>query len=282
MTRIVFINNEFLPIEKATIPVMDRGFLFADGVYDVAAVLNGKLVDNDAHIKRLQRSLNELKIPMPMEFSEIVKNELELVAKNNLQEGLVYIQVTRGTAEREFNYPENIKPNIVMFTQSKNITNNLNTKNGVKAITTPDIRWARRDIKSIALLAQVIAKNEAKDKGAFEAIMHEDGIVTEGSSSNIFIIKDGKIITRNLSNKILHGITRAAVLSLAKAANLEIEERAFTIEEIYNSDECFLTSATNFVLGIIDVDGKKISDGKVGKYTGNLFEIYLATAVAKS
>ncbi len=274
--RIIFLNGEFLPIEKAHISPMDRGFLFADGIYEVSAVYNGKLVDNDGHLKRLQRSLSELKIKLPMSLEEIEKNQLELIKQNNLTEGLIYLQVTRGVQERDFNYSDELTPTFMMFTQSKKIVDSDNARNGVKVVTVSDIRWTRRDIKSIALLPQVMAKNEARAQGAFEAFMvDEKGFITEGSSSNVYIIKNKTIITRNLSNNILHGITRASVLRLAKENSLKIDERPFSVDEALNADESFLTSATNFVLGVVEINGKKLGDGRVGEMTLKLSEIYL-------
>lgn len=276
MTRVIFINNQFLPIEKAHISPMDRGFLFADGIYEVSAVYNGKLVENDGHLRRLQRSLSELKMKLPMGLEEIEKNQLELIRQNNLSEGLIYLHITRGVQERDFNYKDDLEPTFMMFTQSKKIVDNDNVRNGVKVITVPDIRWARRDIKSIALLPQVMAKNEARAQGAFEAFMVDDkGFITEGSSSNVYIIKDKTIITRNLSNNILHGITRASVLRLAKENNLKIDERPFSIDEALNADESFLTSATNFVLGVVEINGKKLGNGGVGEMTKRLQSLYI-------
>lgn len=279
MSRIVYINGEFLPIEKAFIPVMDRGFLFADGVYEVSAVVNESLIDNDAHLARLKRSLSELKIPIPESSENIIKNQIELIKRNNLKEGLVYIQITRGVAERDFSYANNMKPTFVMFTQEKNILNNPNAKTGVKVITMPEIRWQRRDIKSTALLAQVMAKSEAHHKGVFEAWLVENGHITEGSSSNAFIIKNNVIITKNLSNEILPGITRKAILKLAKDHGIKIEERNFAVAEAYAADEAFLTSASNFVIGIVEIDGKKVGDGKVGRITSKVLEYYIQEAI---
>ncbi len=276
MSRIVYINGKFLPIEQANIPIMDRGFLFADGVYEVSAVINSRLVDNAAHLARLQRSLKELDIPLPETLTEIETKQIELLKLNELKEGIVYLQVTRGVSERDFNYSAEMKPTFVMFTQTKNILNSPDKKNGVKVATVNEIRWQRRDIKSTALLAQVMAKNEAARKGAFEAWMVEDEFVTEGSSSNAYIIKNNVIITKNLSNKILHGITRAAVLRIAKENNLKIEERNFSVAEAYSADEAFLTSASTFVTGIVEINGKKIGNGKVGEITQKLLECYLA------
>jgi len=275
MFRNIYINGQFLSEEEAKISVMDRGFLFADGVYEVSAVYNGKLVDNKKHLNRLHRSLSELEINLDKNIEEIENLQTHLIKKNNLTNGLIYLQVTRGTAERDFNYPDDIKPNFVMFTQEKDITKTNYFKNGVKAITVEDIRWQRRDVKSTSLLPQVLAKNQARKKGAFEAIMIENGFVTESSSANVFIIKNNKIITRNLSNKILSGITREAILELAKENKIEIEERLFSKEELYNADECFLTSATNFILGVTEIDGKRVSNSVLGQHTLKLQQIYL-------
>ncbi len=274
--RIVFLNNQFIPIEKANISPMDRGFLFADGVYEVSAIYNKKLVDNKAHLERLKRSLSGLDIRLPMKLEEIERFQIELIKQNNIIEGLVYIQITRGVQERDFNYKEDLTPTFFMFTQEKKIIDNDNVKKGVKVITVPDLRWARRDIKSIALLSQVLAKNEARKQGAFEALMVDNkGFITEGSSSNAFIIKNKTIITKNLSNQILHGITRASVLKLAKENNLAIEEQKFSVDEALNADESFLTSATNFVLGVTEINGKKLGNGKIGNLTKRLQNLYI-------
>lgn len=255
---------------------MDRGFLFADGVYEVSAVYNGKLVDNQAHLQRLQRSLKELDINLPMPLADIEKNQIGLIKHNNLKEGLVYLHITRGVQERDFNYKDDLQPTFMMFTQEKKIVDNDNVRNGVKVITVPDLRWARRDIKSIALLPQVMAKNEARKQRAFEALMlDEKNFVTEGSSSNAFIIRNNTLITKNLSKQILHGITRSAVLKLAQENKIKIEERAFSVDEVLSAEEVFITSATNFVLGVVEVNGVKIGDGKVGNTTRKLAELYM-------
>ncbi|HCR86365.1 MAG TPA: D-amino acid aminotransferase [Alphaproteobacteria bacterium] len=275
MPRIIFVNNQFLPEQQATVPVMDRGFLFADSVYEVSAVINGRLVDNEAHVDRLFRSLGEIKIKPDFSKADVIKYQKELLKRNNLNEGLVYIQVTRGTAERDFGYDGNMKPNFVMFTQSKNVLSNPYHKTGAKAITIPDIRWSRRDIKSTALLAQVMAKNTAKEQGVFEAIMHQNGYITEGSSSNVFIVKDDKLITKSISNEILSGITRRAILQIADNKKLQVEERNIQLNELFSADECFITSASNLLIGIIEVDGKKIGNNEVGAVTNMLLKTYL-------
>ncbi|HKH34299.1 MAG TPA: D-amino-acid transaminase, partial [Beijerinckiaceae bacterium] len=224
MSRIVFVNGSFVPYEEARIPIMDRGFLFADGIYEVSAVLNSRLVDNDAHLARLDRSLKEIRIANPYSAQEWTRLEEELVRRNGLVEGVVYMEVTRGAAERDFAFPKDTKPTVVMFTQVKNISRAPAAETGVAVVTVEDLRWKRRDIKSVALLAQVLAKQAAAEAGVAEAWMVEDGHVTEGSSSTAFIItKDGRIVTRPLSNAVLPGITRLSVMRLAGEHGLAIE-----------------------------------------------------------
>ncbi len=279
MSRIVYVDGAFVPFEEARIPIMDRGFLFADGIYEVSAVLDGKLVDNEAHLARLERSLSMIRIELPMPLAEIIPIQQQLIEKNNLKEGIVYIEVTRGVAEREFSFPKGVKPTVVMFTQPKNIIANPNAETGVPVISVPDIRWQRRDVKSVALLAQVLAKQEAAEKGAYEAIMVEDGFVTEGGSSSIFIVtKDGKLVTRPLSNAILPGITRQTLMKLAAERQITIEERLFSLKETEDAAEVFLTSASSFVMPIVSIDGKKIGEGKPGPLTKRVRDIYFEMA----
>src|SRR3954454_211307 len=219
MSRTVFVNGSFLPFEQASLSVMDRGFLFADGIYEVTVVVNGCLVDNDAHLARLNRCLNEIRIPNPYSAQQWSHLEEELVQRNELREGTVYIQVTRGIAERDFAFPKQVTPTVVMFTQVKNIVNTPAARTGVAVITVPDLRWKRRDIKSVALLAQVLAKQAAVEAGVTEAWMVEDGYVTEGASSTAFIVThEGRIVTRPLSPAILPGITRLSIMQLAQEA----------------------------------------------------------------
>jgi D-alanine transaminase len=281
MSRIVFVNGSFLPFEEASIPIMDRGFLFGDGIYEVSAVLNSRLVDNDAHLARLDRSLKEIRIPNPYTAHEWTKLEEELVRRNGLVEGVVYMEVTRGAAERDFAFPKDAKPTIVMFTQAKNITRAPAAETGVAVVTVEDLRWKRRDIKSVALLAQVLAKQAAAEAGVFEAWMVEDGHVTEGSSSTAFIItRDGRIVTRPLSNAILPGITRVAVMRLAREHGLTVEERLFAIEEAHAAAEAFLTSASSFVMPVVEIDGRPVGNGKPGAMTRRLRQLYLEMAGA--
>lgn len=263
------------------VPMMDRGFLFADGVYEGVGVLKGKLVDNEAHLERLERSLREIRIDNPYSRAEWTKFEEELVERNGMDEGFLYLQITRGVAERDFFFPQDTKPTVAMFTQTKPIVDTPAARNGIAVITVPDQRWERRDIKSISLLAQVLAKQAAKEAGAQEAWMVEDGFVTEGGSSSAFIVtKSGSIVVRPLSNAILPGITRQSLLRLSKEDGITLEERRFTVEEAYGAAEAFLTSASNFVVPIVSIDGKPVHDGKPGPITQRLRDLYVQMATA--
>jgi D-alanine transaminase len=282
MSRIVYVNGEFLPEEEAKISVFDRGFLFADGVYEVSTVIRGKLVENEGHLKRLGRSLAELKMAPPCSDAEIEAVQKEVVARNQLDEGMIYLQVTRGAADRDFAFPEDAKSSLVMFTQEKSVLESKSAEKGISVVTLPDIRWKRRDIKTVGLLAQSLAKQQALDAGANDAWMVEDGYVTEGSSNNAFIITaDGKLVTRDLSNEILHGITRKAVLALAERDGIEIEERAFTPEEAYEAAEAFSTSASSFVMPVVRIDDRIMSNGAPGPVSKRLRELYIEMALAE-
>lgn len=281
MSRIVYVNGEYLPEEQARVSVFDRGFLFADGVYEVSSVLRGKLIDNPGHLARLHRSLNELDMAAPAGDEEIQVIQQTLIEKNNLDEGLVYLQVTRGVADRDFAYPKGVKPSLVIFTQQKSVVASPQASTGISVITVDDIRWKRRDIKSVGLLAPCMAKMQAKAAGADDAWLVEDGFVTEGSSNNAFIINAaGTLVTRQLGNQILAGITRQAVLKLASEHQLNVEQRPFSIEEACSADEAFITSATTFVMPVTSIDGKPVGDGKPGAMTRRLRELYIETALA--
>ncbi|MGU3538869.1 D-amino-acid transaminase [Methylobacterium sp. A54F] len=278
--RIVYLNGAFLPFEDARVPIMDRGFLFADGIYEVSAVLDGRLVDNAAHIARLDRSLGEIGIRNPHAAAEWERLETELVARNGVVEGLVYMQVTRGVAERDFAFPPaGTAPTVVMFTQSKTIVDNPLARTGARIVTVEDLRWKRRDIKSVALLAQVLAKQAAAAAGVAESWMVEDGFVTEGSSSTAFIVtRDGTLVTRPLSTALLPGITRAAVLRLAAEAGLRLDERLFRLEEAHEAAEAFYTSASAFVMPVVEIDGRTVGAGRPGPHATRLRELYVALA----
>jgi D-alanine transaminase len=282
LDQIAYVNGSFLPLAEAKVSVLDRGFLFADGIYEVAAVLDGKLIDNASHLARLQRSVGEIALALPESIERIEQIQQELVARNNLNSGLVYLQVTRGTdVGRDFTFPKNVKPTLVMFTSAKDIINAPSAKTGVRVITLPDIRWARRDIKSVALLAQVLAKQAAAEAGASEAWMIEDGMVTEGGSSSAFILtQDDVLVTRQNSNAILPGCTRKAVVALAEERQLRVEERSFSVEEALAAKEAFITSASLFVQAVVNIDGKDVADGKPGPMTKRLREIYVEFARA--
>ena len=276
MSRIVYVNGRFVPESEASVSIFDRGFLFADGVYEVAAVLDRGLVDNAAHLARLERSLGALGMVSPVTPEEIVRVQKALIARNGLDEGLVYLQITRGPAERDFAWPAEPKPTLVMFTQKKPIIANPLVTHGLAVVTVPDLRWARRDLKTVGLLAASMAKQAALDAGADDAWMVEDGFVTEGSSNNACIVTgDGAVVTRHLGNEILHGITRAAVLRLSREHGVAVEERAFTVEEAKRAAEAFVTSASVFVLPVVRIDGETIGDGRPGAVTARLREIYL-------
>ncbi|MEX0280860.1 MAG: D-amino-acid transaminase [Arenibacterium sp.] len=279
MTRIVYVNGEYLPETEAKVSIFDRGFLMADGVYEVTSVLDGKLIDFDGHARRLERSLKELDMAAPISNEDLLEVHRELVQKNDLVEGMIYLQVTRGAPnDRDFVFPDPAETpsTIVLFTQSKpGLANNPVAQKGIKVISIDDIRWGRRDIKTVQLLYPSMGKMMAKKAGADDAWMIEDGFVTEGTSNNAYIVKGNKIITRALSNDILHGITRAAVLRFAREAQMEVEERNFTIEEARAADEAFITSASTFVMPVVEIDGDPLGDGTPGKVAPRLREIYL-------
>ncbi|MCA0921341.1 D-amino-acid transaminase [Pseudooceanicola nanhaiensis] len=279
MTRTVYVNGEFVPETEAKVSIFDRGFLMADAVYEVTSVLDGKLVDYAGHAKRLERSLKELDMTLPVTLDELLEIHRELVKLNDLEEGGIYLQVTRGSAgDRDFIWPdpETTKASLVLFTQSKpGNAMSEKAKAGYKIITVPDIRWHRRDIKTVQLLYPSMAKMMAKKAGVDDAWLVEDGLVTEGTSNNAYIVKDGKIITRALSNDILHGITRASVLKFAKEAQMEVEERSFSVEEAKAADEAFITSAGAYVTPIIEIDGEAVGAGASGPVALRLREIYI-------
>ncbi|RUS60988.1 D-amino-acid transaminase [Pseudorhodobacter sp. E13] len=279
MTRTVYVNGQYLPEAEATVSIFDRGFLMADGVYEVTSVLDGKLIDFAGHSVRLARSLKELDMRAPCSDDELLEIHRELVRLNDVTDGMIYLQVTRGNpGDRDFAFPdpELTKPTLVLFTQSKpGMADSPLAKTGIKVISIEDIRWGRRDIKTVQLLYPSMGKMMAKKAGADDAWMVEDGHVTEGTSNNAYIVKNGRIITRNLSHEILHGITRAAVLRFAAEAQMEVEERPFTIEEAKAADEAFFTSASAFVMPVVEIDGTRLGDGAPGPVSKRLREIYL-------
>ena len=277
--RTVYVNGEYLPEDQAKVSIFDRGFLMADGVYEVTSVLDGKLIAFDGHAERLTRSMNELDMRAPATTEELLEIHRELVRLNEIEDGLIYLQVTRGSdGDRDFAFPdpETTAPSLVLFTQSKpGLADNPAARDGIRVISIEDIRWGRRDIKTVQLLYPSMGKMMAKKAGVEDAWMVEDGYVTEGTSNNAYIVKDGKIVTRETSSDILHGITRKAVLELAREAQMQVEERNFTIEEAQQADEAFVTSASAFVTPVVEIDGAKIGGGAPGKLAPRLREIYL-------
>ncbi|WP_457608006.1 D-amino-acid transaminase [Nitratifractor sp.] len=283
MESIVYLNGDFLPKSEAKISAFDRGFLLADGVYEVVPVIRGRMIDRLPFRERFTNSLRALKMewPMPREaFEEMME---ELIRRNGIEEGGIYVQVTRGVAPaRTFEFPKGLEPTVMAFAFAKEILHNTHAEEGVPVVTVEDIRWKRRDIKSIALLGQCMAKEEAVEKGAYEGWMVEDGFVTEGVASSAYIVKDGTVITRPLSNRILPGIRRKVLLELAPAHGLKVEERPFTVEEAYEADEAFLSSATTLIYPIVRIDDRIIGDGRPGPVTKKLRELYVQSALAEA
>jgi len=279
--RIAYLNGQFLPLAEARIPIMDRGFLFGDGIYEVTAVVNGRLIDNAPHLARLDRSLREIGIANPHDLAGWTAIQTELVALNRFREGLIYIEVTRGVAERDFLSPDDLAPTVVMVTQDKAILDNPAADRGIGIITLADQRWARRDIKSVSLLAQVLAKRAARDAGVAEAWMVEDGYVTEGASSTAFIVTPGReIVTRPLSHAVLPGITRETILRVAREHGYTLVERPFTVVEALGAAEAFITSASTIAMPVITIDGQPVGDGRPGPVVKALRAYYFEAVLA--
>lgn len=276
MSRIAYVNGRYLTSRDACVNVEDRGYQFADGVYEVCEVRDGKLVDAPRHLARLQRSLHELRIAMPMPLVSIEFIMRETVRRNRVNYGLVYLQITRGVARRDHAFPTGpVKPAVVVTAKNLSYEKNQATAHkGIAVITTPENRWPRVDIKSVSLLPNVLAKQQAKEKGASEAwFVDRDGYVTEGSSSNAWIItQDGRVVTRPADNHILSGITRAVLMNVLEALQLRLEERPFTVEESYAAAEAFVTSASQLVMPVIKLDDRIIGDGKPGSVSRRLRE----------
>ena len=286
MSRIVYVNGQYVPEEDAKISIFDRGFLMADGVYEVTSVLDGKLIDFDGHAVRLERSLSELEMESPISKEALLQVHRELVSRNNVKEGMVYLQITRGAPEdRDFVFPdpETTAPTVVLFTQNKpGLAKSPAAEKGIKVISIDDIRWGRRDIKTVQLLYPSMGKMMAKKAGADDAWMVQDGHVTEGTSNNVYIVKGNQIITRGLSNDILHGITRAAVLRCAEEVQMDVIERPFSIAEAQEADEAFITSASTFVMPVVEIDSQALGGGKPGQVARRLREIYLEESLKQA
>ncbi len=279
MTRTVYVNGSYLPEDQATVSIFDRGFLMADGVYEVTSVLDGKLIDFAGHAIRLDRSLSELDMTSPITSEALADMFRELVRLNGIDQGMIYLQITRGNpGDRSFVFPDASLPaTIVAFTQNiPNLADAPSAKVGFKVISVPDMRWGRVDIKTTQLLYPSMAKMMAKKAGVDDSwFVADDGGITEGTSNNAYIVKGNRIITRQLSTDILHGITRASVLRFAAEAQFEVEERPFTVAEAQAADEAFSTAASIFVMPVVEVDGKPVGKGTPGPVAARLREIYL-------
>ena len=283
MQRTVYLNGEYLPEDEARISIFDRSVTFGDAIYEVAGVLDGKLIDFDAHMQRYHDSLGKLGIPLPLTDEQVLGAFRKLVVLNDINEGLVYMQVTRGVADRDFVWQGKLQPTVFMFTQHKLSAENEAAKTGVKLKSVDDIRWARRDIKSVNLLGQVLAKKAASDAGADEALMIDnDGYVTECGCTSFFIVKGDLLLTRPLNNDILPGITRNAVVALCNRHGIRLVETRFSLEEALQADEAFISGASSYVLPVVEIDQQKIGRGTPGPCYQKLREIYIEYARATS
>jgi D-alanine transaminase len=267
MSRIAYVNGRYLPRERAAVSIEDRGFQFADGVYEVCEVRAGRIIDERRHMARLDRSLSELRIARPMSPAALAVIMRETIARNRVRDGIVYVEITRGAARRDFPFPPGIRPSLIVTARSNDLARiEQMAAEGVAVVTVPDIRWGRVDIKSVALLPNVLAKQAAREQGAREAwLVDAQGRITEGASSNAWIVaRDGKVVTHPLGQDILPGITRAVMLDVIKAQGLAFEERAFTLEEAYAAREAFMTSASQIVIPIIAINGRPVGNGAPG------------------
>lgn len=282
--RTVYVNGAYVPEDQATVSVFDRGFLFADAVYEVTSVVGGQLIDFDGHITRLLRSLAELDMAVPCSKQELLDIHRAMVEKNNLNEGVVYLQITRGAADRDFDFSNHqAAPTMVLFTQAKKLVENPLAARGQNVVLVEDLRWGRADIKTVQLLYSSLMKTRAKKKGADDVWLCKDGQITEGSSNNAYIVtENNEIITRQLSNDILHGITRAAVLDVARSCQMTVIERAFSSTELKQAKEAFSTSASGFVAPVVSVDGIEIGKGTVGPVAKQLRAAYLELSLNKA
>ncbi len=277
MSRIAFVNGEYLPFEKSKVHIEDRGYQFADGVYEVFAVMNGMLVDYDAHLSRLIRSLSEINIKIPLSKRSLFIHISNIIKQNYVSNGLVYLQITRGVASRDFKFPKNIKSSLVII--AKNISMNIyedTFKKGITVSTTNDIRWKRVDIKSLNLLPPVLAKQAASELGSQESWMiDQDGFITEGSSSNAWIYIDNLLITRPSTNSILSGITRGTLIRGLKKRKIKYKEKKFNLNDIKGASEAFITSATQHVMPVIKIDKIKIGKGIPGPKASEFKSAYM-------
>ena len=283
MKRTVFLNGNYLPEDEARISIFDRAVLFGDAIYEVAGVIDGKLIDFESHMQRYHNSLDKLGIPAPLDNKDILTAFRKLIEINKVTEGLVYMQVTRGEADRDFVWQGELKPNVLMFTQHKLPVDKEAADHGVRLKSVDDIRWARRDIKSVNLLGQVLAKKAASDAGAYEALMVDaDGYITECGATSFFIVKDGLLLTRLLNNQILPGVTRKAVIALCNTHGIRLVETKFLLEDALKADEVFISGASSYVLPVIQIDDQFIGEGRPGPMYRKIRQIYLEHARASA
>ena len=281
--RQVYVNGEFKKEDEAKVSIFDRGLLFSDSLYEVTTVINGKLIDFNNHMKRLDRSMTELKFKKLLNHLDILIFHRKLIELNNLKEGMIYLQVTRGVADRSFDMPKDkIEPTVLAFTQEKKIIDSESAKNGIKVMTLDDMRWKRCDIKTTQLLYASMAKTEATEKGFDDAWMLREGYVTEGSSSNAWIIKGKIIMTRQSDNLILSGITRDAIFKCAKDLGYEVVTKNITLQDAQSASEAFITSSTACVMPVVKINASQIGDGKPGKFATALREEYIKQALESS
>lgn len=278
MSRIAYVNGRYVPQRHASVNVEDRGYQFGDGIYEVVHLYGGRFVDEDRHLDRLERSLREIRLPMPLSRQALSHVLLEVARRNRVTEGLLYMQVTRGVARRDHPFPaEPVPPALVVTVKRiKPYPRSIDGWGG-DAITLPDLRWARRDIKSLNLLPNVLARQAAREQGAIEAILYEEesGLVTEGAATTFWIVDEaGRIRTRPLSHDILPGCTRGALMAELRQAAISYDETPFTLEDLARAREAFITSATSFVKPILRIDGRPVGDGAPGPVTRRLFDIF--------
>ncbi len=279
MPNFAFINNKFVNFKLAKIHIEDRGFQFADSVYEVIAVLDNNLIDVDFHLERLKYSLRELEIKFKINKKKLNNIFLNLIKKNKTRNGIIYLQITRGIQFREHKYQKNLIPTFIVYTRNKSFNLPGKKFKGVNTITYQDLRWKRRDIKTVNLLPNIIAANMAKKKNAYEAILIQNGKVTEGTSSNIWIIKRNNLITHPANSDILKGVTRTSILKIIKKTGLKLKEKQFTHKQLVNADEVFLTSSGSFITPILKIDNKKINNGKIGNITLKLAKMYTEACI---
>ncbi|WP_296039802.1 D-amino-acid transaminase [uncultured Agrobacterium sp.] len=281
MDRTVYLNGAWVAEGEAKVSIFDRGFLFADAIYEVTAVIQGKLVDYPGHVARLKRSLGALGIAMPVAEEVLLELHKQIARRNGVEDGLIYLQISRGVQDRDFVFPETMEPTFVMFTQKKKVLDNPKWKTGLSVKTVAEGRWSDRQIKTVQLLYSSLRKTEANREGYDDVLFVENGHITEASSANFHIVtQEGVLVTRDLSNALLHGITRGSILHLAREAELVVEERAFKPQEAKSASEAFVTSATSFVTPVVRLDGEKIGTGETGPVSGKLLEIYIREQLA--